>query len=283
MRRRSTLSSPVEFAGTGLHGGKPCRVRVEPSEERGFWFAGPGGDESLLGARWSFSARRSGLAFPGGGEMQTGEHLLAALWGLEIDDARIVLEGEEVPILDGSAAPFAEALAPRRREKEEKVVPLLLPVPVAVDEPERGRTIAAFPSDVLRLTVVLDYPDTPIGTLLETWTLDREVFARTVAPARTFGLTRELQDLEARGLARGGSLENALVVDERGPLNPREGVPFRQECLRHKMLDLMGDLALLGLPLTAHVVALRSGHQSHQALVDRLRPYALAALGTMAS
>ena len=272
------LASRAVFSGLGLHGGEPCSVRVEPHAGRGIWISRGGEPVPLTEARWSRSARQSGLRLPGGEEIQTCEHLLAALAGLGIRDALLVCSGEEVPILDGSAAPFVEILEPLRVPLEGPVQELVLPASVVVDEPHRGRFLAALPSEVLRLTVLLDYPDTPIGTLTATVEVTPERFARHIAPARTFGLTRELAELRERGLIRGGSLENALVVDETGPLNPREGVPFREECLRHKMLDLLGDLALLGLPLKAHLVALRSGHPSHQILVDRLRPFALAAL-----
>jgi UDP-3-O-[3-hydroxymyristoyl] N-acetylglucosamine deacetylase len=203
----------------------------------------------------------------GGVSVATVEHLLAALFGLGVDNARIEVDGPEIPIVDGSAAPFVEAIqvngivaqaAPRRV--------LNLSRPVAVRHGER--TVLALPSSDLRISYAIDFAHPAIGYQAVTLRMDERVFAASIAPARTFCLLRDVNAMRDSGLARGGSLDNALVVGDDGILNGE--LRFRDEFVRHKVLDLIGDLALAGAPLRAHVIVFKGGHRMHAALVQKI-------------
>jgi UDP-3-O-[3-hydroxymyristoyl] N-acetylglucosamine deacetylase len=197
----------------------------------------------------------------------TVEHLLSALGGLGIDNARVELDGPEVPILDGSASPFVEAIhargirslnAPRRY--------LTLTKPIAV---KRGdKEILALPANRLEATYAIDFPHPAIGYQAATAMITAESYVSSIASSRTFCLLRDVQALRRAGLARGGSLNNALVVDDDGIMN--EDLRFPDEFVRHKILDLIGDLGLLGAPLRAHVIAFKGGHALHTALIEQI-------------
>jgi UDP-3-O-[3-hydroxymyristoyl] N-acetylglucosamine deacetylase len=197
----------------------------------------------------------------------TVEHLLAALTGLGIDNLRVELDGPEVPIADGSAAPFVAALQaaeflPQRTQR--RFLTILRPIVVT----EGDKRIAVFPSNGPRATYAIDFPDTVIGYQEKEIRLSPRTFADEIAPARTFCLHRDVESMREQGYARGGSLENAVVVGDDGILAGT--LRFGDEFVRHKILDLLGDLALLGHPLRGHVVAFKGGHRLHGALVDRI-------------
>jgi UDP-3-O-[3-hydroxymyristoyl] N-acetylglucosamine deacetylase len=204
------------------------------------------------------------------GRLSTVEHLVAALRSLGVDNCTIEVSGPEVPIMDGSAAPFVyliqqAGLRPQRRMRRR----LVIRKPIEVRDGDRS--IRVIPSREFKVTMAVDYDHPAIGHgKLEAFRVTPLAFARQIAPARTFGFLNEVQKLQALGLARGGSLQNAIVLDERRVLN-REGLRFPDEFVRHKALDLIGDLALLGLPLQGHVKAIRSGHALHHALVAQIR------------
>jgi UDP-3-O-[3-hydroxymyristoyl] N-acetylglucosamine deacetylase len=203
--------------------------------------------------------------------VETAEHLLASLYALGITDAVVVPEGREIPILDGSALPFVEAIrAVGLREVPGAVAPIRPLVPLDVSDPERGRTLILLPGPGLVLDYTIDYPGTPLGRRRFALTVDPLSFAERIAPARTFGFEAEAEALRARGLARGASLENTLVYGPSGVLNPG-GERFSQEPPAHKALDLLGDLALLGAPLEGRIVAVGAGHDLHLRLAARLR------------
>jgi UDP-3-O-[3-hydroxymyristoyl] N-acetylglucosamine deacetylase len=199
--------------------------------------------------------------------ISTVEHLLSALNGLGIDNARIELDGPEVPILDGSAQPFVEAISARgirRLNAPRRYMTLLKPIAVKSGDKE----ILALPANRLEATYAINFPHPIIGYQAATTPITAERFVSSIASARTFCLLRDVQALRRAGLARGGSLENALVVDDDGVMN--EELRFPDEFVRHKILDLIGDLALLGAPLRAHVIAFKGGHALHAALIDRI-------------
>jgi UDP-3-O-[3-hydroxymyristoyl] N-acetylglucosamine deacetylase len=199
--------------------------------------------------------------------VSTVEHLLSALHGLGIDNARIEVYGPEVPIMDGSALPFVERIlqagvarlaAPRRF--------LTLRRPVSVRQGDKE--IMALPANDFRATYAIDFPHSAIGYQAVSLSVSEAVFVSSIAPARTFCLYQEIQAMRGAGFARGGSLENAVVVGERGVLN--DSLRFPDEFVRHKVLDLIGDLAMLGVPLRAHVIAHKGGHRLHAALVGAI-------------
>jgi UDP-3-O-[3-hydroxymyristoyl] N-acetylglucosamine deacetylase len=193
--------------------------------------------------------------------------LLAALWGLEVDNARIEVEGPEMPIMDGSAAPFAKKIL----EAGRRTLPyprsyLLVERPVELrDDHQYVRVTPGKPS----ISCAIDFPHPLIQRQRYTVRLNPETFWREIAPARTFGFLKEVEYLHSRGLALGGSLDNAVVLDDGGVLNP-DGLRFPDEFVRHKILDALGDLALLGLPLVGRLEVSRGSHALHHRFLEHL-------------
>jgi UDP-3-O-[3-hydroxymyristoyl] N-acetylglucosamine deacetylase len=199
--------------------------------------------------------------------VSTVEHLLAALRILGADNVIVELDGPEIPIMDGSAAPFIYLLreAGLRRQMASRGYLMLKR---RVDFKENGREISIEPADRLRVTYTIDFPGTFIGRQTLSRTLHQKLFIDEIAPARTFCFLKDVEALRERGLARGGTLDNAVVVDENGPMSR---LRFPDEFVRHKILDLVGDLALLGMPILGHVIAQRGGHALHARLLESLR------------
>jgi UDP-3-O-[3-hydroxymyristoyl] N-acetylglucosamine deacetylase len=200
-----------------------------------------------------------------GVKVYTVEHLLAALRGCEIDNAVVELDGPEVPIMDGSAAPFASLLqriGTVRQPAARRA--LLVRQPVVASDGDRFAVLLPDPN--ARITVEINFPSPIIGHQRYSLALTADTFTREIAPARTFGFAHELQALRARGLAAGGSLRSAILVDEQRVVN-EEGLRFPDEFVRHKLLDCVGDLSLLGMPVIGHLVTYKPGHQlCHQLL-----------------
>ncbi len=248
---RRTLARAVEFRGVGLHSGRPCVATLSPGR----------GGITLNGAPLSapVDARFATTLPTPRGPVATVEHLLAALRIASIDDVAIDIEGGEVPALDGSAAAWALPTVDAPGERDERV--LTRPVELR----EGASWVRAEPSDVARVTVDVEFP----GLGRQVFTADAPAWAAQVAPARTFGFLRDEAALRAAGLIAGVSLENTVVFDDAGrPLAP---LRFPDEPARHKALDLIGDLFLIGAPLRAHVTAVRAGHRLHHALVAAIR------------
>ena len=257
--RRQTLAGPsAVLSGAGLHSGAGASVRLLPGLSgtgRVFRRAGDGQEIPALASNVSDTSRCTRLSL-NGFTVQTVEHVLSALAGLGVDDALIEIDGPEVPAMDGSAAPFAQAIRDAGlREQSEDVVPLRLTQPVFVSE--RGCTIVALPSDKLSLTVVLDYPHfSYLGTQAAVFDGAGDYTAQ-IAPARTFGFLSEIEALRAAGLGLGASFENAVVLGEAQYETP---LRFSNELARHKILDLIGDLALAARPVQAEIIAVKPGH-----------------------
>jgi len=197
----------------------------------------------------------------------TVEHLLAALRVMGVDNVVVDLDGPEVPIMDGSASPFIYLIREAGMRRQPAPRNYLI-VRESVEIREEGREIAIHPSERLRVSYTIDFPGTFIGRQVLSRALHKQVFAEEIAPARTFCFLRDVAALRSRGLALGGSLDNAVVVDESGPMNR---LRFDDEFVRHKVLDLVGDLALLGMPILGHVVANKAGHALHARLVEALQ------------
>lgn len=253
---RATLEAPVERAGVGLHTGRPCRARLDPAPCGHGWTLN---GAPLAALALADATLATTLATPTG-PVATVEHLLAALAGRRIDDVAITIHGGEVPLLDGSAAPWAVALTARPHGGARD--PLTLTAPIEVHDGDRH--LIATPAPALHLDVTIDFP-----------LLGRQRYAAPLtdfdraAPARTFGFAADLQALHAAGRAHGASLDNTLAYDPHGrPLTPHR---LPDEPARHKWIDLLGDLALLGRPLTAHITAHKPGHALHHRLIAALR------------
>lgn len=264
---QSTLRSPVVRSGIGLHSGLPVQVRLLPAPaNRGRYFVRtdlPGQPEvDALVSCVSQTTLSTELA-EGETRVRTVEHLLATLAGLGIDNARIELDAPEVPLLDGSAQGWVEAIAEAGVEAQtadRTAITLETPVWVHQDD----AFVAALPSPELRFTYGIDFDLPAIGNQWHSWSPQTN-FATEIAPARTFGLAHQIEYLRSQGLIKGGSLDNALVCSAEGWLNPP--LRFPNEPARHKLLDLIGDLSLLGgLPM-AHFLAYKASHQLHIQLV----------------
>ena len=262
----SRISSPW-LEGVGLHTGAACRVRVEVEPPgTGIWLHQLGSRAPAFRASPAAvvcSTRRTVLS-AGGATVSTVEHVLSALAGLGLWDALVLVEGPEVPALDGSALPFVRALAPLAHGRPR-------PPPLRLDRPLRLRLgsseAEARPSDRLYIGCSVSFDHPAIGARRACWRGSRRGYAARVAPARTFGFLEEVGTLRAAGLATGGSLENALVYGPEGPLVPER---LRAEAARHKLLDAIGDLALVGRPLAATVRLLRPGHGLTTELARRI-------------
>lgn len=270
---RRTLAAPCRFEGQGIHRGEPAVLEVRPAEgSAGLLVARADRDwpamaASLATAVAEKSDRRTVLNGPEGQVFEQLEHILAALAAEGITDALLVQTGPEPPFLDGGSRDFADGLARAgTRELGATVAPFV------VDEPFHlsweGAELVATPHDGLRLSCFVEFPDTVVGCQGISVEIDAASFRREVAAARTFALERDIEALRAAGLARGGTLQNAVVFNQSGYLN--DALNFDDEVVRHKVLDLLGDLALIGRPLRGHFWAWKAGHRHHVRFAQEL-------------
>lgn len=264
-----TLNAPVERSGIGLHSGATARLRLEPFEQAGYWVGWLDAPELPLQQLHPSQVCETQLCTAlqlDQRRLATVEHLLAALAGVGITSALLLVDGPEIPLMDGSAQPWVEAIA-------EVGLKALGPRPVAsaLSAPitlQHGQSfVTALPSERLRLAAAIEFPQPAIGRQLFSLELTPEAFVEQIAPARTFGFKQQVEQLLAAGLIKGGALDNALVCDGDGWVNPP--LRFADEPVRHKLLDLLGDLALAGLP-QAQVFAFRGSHGLHTALAAAL-------------
>ncbi|MEM6389776.1 MAG: UDP-3-O-acyl-N-acetylglucosamine deacetylase, partial [Pseudomonadota bacterium] len=263
----------VHFVGTGLHTGRAVRMRVMPAAAHfGIWFrrtdiAGADGRDPLIPARYDLvddTPLCSRLINADGVEVSTVEHLMAALVGTGIHNALIEIDGPEVPILDGSAAPFVRALLARgltRQSAPIQALEILRPVMVR----QGAASAALLPGDGLSMAFRIEFSDSAIGVQCRETDLANGTFVRDLCDSRTFCRAADVEAMRAAGLALGGTYENAVVVDGDRVLSPG-GLRHVDEAVRHKMLDALGDLALAGAPILGRYEGVRAGH----ALTNRL-------------
>lgn len=271
VRALSTLSHAVRIAGVGLHTGRRVETTLRPARPgEGIVF-----ERTDIGAAIPALAEEAGrfdhatsLGEPGR-EVGTVEHLLSAFVGAGVDNARVEVDGPELPILDGSAAPWLAAI--RRAGIRSLGVPVhpFAPSSTIVVPAPAGKRLEIRPARDLRVTYTIDFPHPIIGRQSITVVVTPDAYARHIAPARTFGFLAEYETLKAHGLARGADASNCIVVGEDRIENGE--LRFADEFVRHKALDLLGDLALVGRPVVGHVVAHRAGHALHAALASLLR------------
>jgi UDP-3-O-[3-hydroxymyristoyl] N-acetylglucosamine deacetylase len=270
LRFETTVHRPAETAGVGLHSGVPVRIRILPAPvSTGIVFLRTDLDNFPVQASWRHVARVSYATslMRQGVLISTTEHLLAVFYSMGIDNAYVEIDNLEVPILDGSGMPFVKLIQEAGiRQYRRKRRYLRVRRPVTVED--KGKRISILPAESFRLTCDTDYP-APVGSHSIELEVTPERFASDLAFARTFGWETDLAKMRDMGLIRGASLENAVCFAPQGVLNP-EGLRAPDECCRHKALDLIGDLALLGRPLLGHVIAERAGHAMHAALVARI-------------
>jgi len=271
LRFETTIQRPVETGGIGLHSGVPVSIRVLPAPvSTGIVFVRTDLDNFSVPASWRHVARVSYATslMRKGVLISTTEHLLSVFYSCGIDNAYVEIDNLEVPVLDGSGLPFLELIRQaglRHYRRKRRYLRIRRPITVE----DHGKRISILPDDTFRLTCEIRYQHPLVGRQSLEMEVTRERYAEEIAPARTFGFLYELDQMRQMGLIRGAALENAVCFDREGVMNP-EGLRFPDECCRHKALDLIGDLALIGKPLLGHVIAERAGHAMHAQLVARI-------------
>src|SRR5215472_3641867 len=267
---QTTIARPAATSGTGLHTAVKSHLRFVPAPaDTGIVFRRVDLDNFEIEAHVGNVARVSYATslMKRGVLLSTTEHVLAALYSCGVDNAYIEIDALELPILDGSAQPFIDMLTEagiRRLRKRRRYLRVVKPLEVS----EGGRRIGIYPDEDFRVRCFVQYAHKSVGAQEVELRVGRESFSRTLAPARTFGFVQDFDGMRRMGLIRGGSLENAIVLNENGVMNGP--LRFTDEFGRHKALDLIGDLALVGRPLLARVQAHKAGHALHTQLVTRL-------------
>lgn len=271
---QTTVRSPISFSGVGLHTGNPVQMTIHPAPaEFGIWFRRTDAvdGDALIPANWSGvvpSALCTTLSNSSGVQVSTVEHIMAALAGTGIQNATIHVNGPEIPILDGSAKEFVQAILQaglREQSAPIRAIRILKPVEV-----RHGDAVARLePSDIFEIEFQIDFVDAAIGRQKKTLNMANGTFVRELCNSRTFCRQADVKEMQARGLVRGGTMENAIVVDGDNVLSPG-GLRFDDEAVRHKMLDALGDLALAGGPIFGRYVGNRAGHALTNKLLREL-------------
>jgi len=273
LRYQKTLKKEIVFSGFGLFTGRESVVRLCPAPcGAGIVFIRtdlPGSPEIPALLEYVKDSSRCTLLSRGEASVQTVEHLLAALRGLEVDNVRVEVSGPEVPIFDGSALTFVnlidEAGIVSQEEKQE-----VIRFETSLSWSKGEMHIVAIPADAFKISYTLHYPHSPyLRSQYFTIAITPEAFRKEIAPCRTFTLYEDIAPFIEKGLLKGAGLENGVVIQGDGVLNP-EGVRFPDEMVRHKILDLIGDFCLAGLPVVGHIIAIRSGHSANHAFVSEV-------------
>ena len=300
LSQQQTIIKPISYKGIGLHTGKQVTMTFRPTEiNTGIRFVRtdlPNHPSIQADIDHVIDVSRGTTLGDGDVRVSTVEHVLSALAGMQIDNLIVELDSEEAPVGDGSALPIVEVILKAGLEKQDSPKDyLIIEDTISYSDEERGVDIVVLPSDDYRITYMIDYKNPALGTQYTSMYSLEEEFVKDYASARTFGFLSEVEALREEGLIQGGSLDNAIVivdkeVDEKelayfkklfgikkrvyvgknGIINNVK-LRYENECVRHKTLDLIGDLFLLGVPLQAHVLAARSGHAANVELVKKIR------------
>ena len=274
MRYQRTIAKAVGCSGVGLHSGKRVDLRLLPAPvNTGIVFIRTDTDHgrpSRVSALISKVAATSlsTILEEDSTMVHTVEHLLSALSGMQIDNLYAELNAAELPIMDGSAAPFVDLLQEAgivEQSKPQPQIKILEPIEIEQD----GKKVMIMPASDYRISYSIDFDHPVISKQSYHYDSSPVYFQKEIAGARTFGFLKEVEALWAQGYAKGGSLENAVIIGEDGILN-KEGLRFPDEFVRHKILDLIGDLSLLGMPVIGHLIAVRSGHALHTKLATKI-------------
>lgn len=269
--KQTTIAKPISVTGTGLHTGVPVNMTLRPAPENtGYVFVRtdlddfeiPASVEYISHCSYATTLLRNGVM------LSTCEHLLSALRGSGVDNCFIELDNIEIPILDGSSENFVDFIE-KASIVEQNAPRRFLKVLSRVDYNQGDRVMSIEPADKFEVDCVIDFPHPFINRQTYRFVLDNGSFAKEIASARTFGFTHEIEELRKANLALGGSLDNAIVLTADGMLNETP-LRFQDEFVRHKILDLIGDLALLGMPVLGRVTAEKSGHAVHASLMAKL-------------
>ena len=271
IRNQRTIMNSIHCEGIGLHSGKTVHMTLKPAP------AGSGvvfiridlanAEIRALASNTAATSYATTLA-QNNASVKTVEHLLAAFAGLNIDNAYVEIDGEELPIMDGSARPFVKLLAEAGIATQEAAQPALKVIkPIFVRE--GNKQLAIWPSETASISYFIDFNHPLLREQSLQYQPTEATFLREISEARTFGFMSDVKILQANGLAKGASLDNAVALGEDSVLN-KDGLRYRDEFVRHKILDLIGDLFLAGMPIIGHVVAHKSGHGLNAQMVDKL-------------
>jgi UDP-3-O-[3-hydroxymyristoyl] N-acetylglucosamine deacetylase len=271
MERQKTIKKEIETRGIGLHTGVDVSLKLRPAPENtGYIFVRtdldnfeiPASAEYISHCSYATTLLRNGVM------LSTCEHLLSALSGAGVDNCFIELDNIEIPILDGSSEDFIE-LIENAGLREQDSPRRYFRIREKVEFEQGDRKMSVEPSDKYEIECLIDFPHPFINTQTYHFVFDNGSFSREIASARTFGFTEEIEMLRKANLARGGSLDNAIVLTPEGMLN-EQPLRFKDEFVRHKILDIIGDFALLGMPLLGKIKAEKSGHSIHASLMSKL-------------
>ncbi len=260
MIKQRTIARPVESVGIGLHKGKPVRLRLEPLDAGNgiLFYRKDKGVTIPLSPKYVVDTQMATVIGKDGANVSTIEHFLSALYAYGIDNMRVVLDDAEMPIMDGSAASFCMMLDEAGIEEQDAGKEILR-IKKEVRVQSNGKYVSLKPSETAYFDFTIDFDHPVISRQHRRFTFSKQGFTREISRARTFGFLREVQYLRSKNLALGGSLENAIVLDDTKVLNP-EGLRFEDEFVRHKILDAMGDMKLLGRPILGGYEAFAGSH-----------------------
>jgi UDP-3-O-[3-hydroxymyristoyl] N-acetylglucosamine deacetylase len=270
--RQRTLKEEVSCTGIGLHSGDRIKLKIRPAPpDTGIRFIRADVEgKPMVEAHFDNVVDTTLATTVGlnGSKVATVEHLMAAFFGLGIDNAIVVLDGPEVPIMDGSAAPFV-FLIKSAGIKEQALLKRFIVIKKPLSLDDGNRSVSIFPSKELKISYRIDFNHPLLRNQKYEMTFSGRDFVREISRARTFGFLKDVEALKESGFARGGSLDNAVVIDDFRILN-EEGLRFKDEFVRHKILDFIGDLAMIGSPVIGHFVVEKSGHFLNQLMLKRL-------------
>ena len=259
MQYQCTLRESIRFEGVGLHTGLPAHVEISPARAgTGLLFRLNDRVTFPANAAYIVDTRRATVLGSGEQTVSTVEHLLAALTGMGVDNATIAVRGKEIPAMDGSAAFFVREIDAAGTVRQSEPRRRFMPAKPELFR-DGDRTLAVLPSTTWRIKYTIEYPP-PVGTQFADFEITPESFRNEIASARTFAMLTEVEALRKNGLAKGGSLDNAIVFGSDGPLVP---LRWANEAARHKVLDAIGDFTLLGARPQCEIVAVKSGHTLH--------------------
>lgn len=269
MNYQRTIKESIAFSGIGLHTGHKVRMELRPAAANtGIAFIRQDmGNARIEAVPKNFSTTSYATTIGNGAYVQTVEHFMAALYCLGIDNLEVLIDGPELPIMDGSAAPFIYMIheaGTKTQIRLRNVLRILKPMKIT----EGDKSIAVYPSDSFRVTYTIEFDHPLVNRQNKSFEVNEDTFVEEIAPSRTFGFLRDVEMLRRNGLALGGSLENAIVIGENSILN--QNLRYNDEFVRHKILDAIGDLSFFGCRIKGHVVAHRAGHTLHIGLVNKV-------------
>ena len=276
--KRKTIKNSVEILGIGLHKGEEIKLTLKPSEnndERGIIFkridVSDKNNVIKVDYRNLFDLERgTNIRNEDDVKVHTIEHFLSSLSITGVTDILVEISGNELPILDGSSAGFVEKLLEAGIvELNEEIEPVIITEPVIFSDEKAGKYVMALPYDGFKISYTIDFNHSFLKSQYYELEVNLENYMENIAKCRTFAFDYEIDFLKKNNLALGGSLENAVVVGAEGPLNP-EGLRYPDEFVRHKILDIIGDLYVLGMPIKAHIIAIKAGHYVNSRLTEMI-------------